>query len=207
MNQFLRKPLCALGKPNIEINNYAEEQRYSCWMVSAKWDKNTLDDGWSDDDGWDVQSCATDIDTRVNHTQCMFLEPYEILAPSQVRVKLEEGISELEDLFGLDLDYLIIIARHYKWNQDKMQAWFTEKDKLKYQLGIRFDRTIAKKHPETKNSLPEVHGGYCPICYEEMNDQNSFALACGHTFCKECWKDYLESKVNSGNKGIDASCQ
>ena len=88
-----------------------------------------------------------------------------------------------------------------------MQAWFTEKDKLKYELGLRFDRTIAKKHPETKHSLPEMHGGYCPICYEEMNDQNSFALACGHTFCKECWKDYLESKVNSGNLGIDASCQ
>ena len=51
-----------------------------------------------------------------------------------------------------------------------MQAWFTEKDRLKYELGLRFDRKIIKQHPETKHSLPEMHGGYCPICYEEMND-------------------------------------
>ena len=42
--------------------------------------------------------------------------PYVMLKPHEVRVKLQEGIAQLEDLFGMDLDSLIIVARHYNWN-------------------------------------------------------------------------------------------
>ena len=42
--------------------------------------------------------------------------PYVMLKPHEVRVKLQEGIAQLEDLFGMDLDSLIIVARHFNWN-------------------------------------------------------------------------------------------
>ena len=88
-----------------------------------------------------------------------------------------------------------------------MNAWFTEQETLKYRLGLEFDASIRETHPETNASLPEMHGGYCPICYEELNEETSFALACGHTFCVECWKDYLTTKVQAGPEGVDALCQ
>ena len=91
----------------------------------------------------------------------------------------------------MDLDSLIIIARHFKWNKNKMNAWFAQQETLKYELGLEVDPNVSKKFPDTVYSLPEMHGGYCPICYEEISEDNSFSLECGHTFCHACWKDYL----------------
>ena len=88
-----------------------------------------------------------------------------------------------------------------------MHQWFTEQDSLKHRLGLEFDARISESHPDTTCSLPHMHGGYCPICYEELTEETGFALACGHTFCGECWKDYLTTKVQAGADGIDALCQ
>lgn len=55
-------------------------------------------------------------------------------------------------------------------------------------------------------TLPDQNGGYCIICYNEIDDSNSSALACKHTFCNECWLDYLKDKVNTDFTGIESTC-
>ena len=56
------------------------------------------------------------------------------------------------------------------------------------------------------SSRPDKHGGYCMICYSEIDESNSSSLGCGHTFCNECWKEFLAEKVNEGYMGIYANC-
>ena len=46
----------------------------------------------------------------------------------------------------------------------------------------------------------------CITCYEPLTPATQFALACQHTFCRECWSEYLIEKVRSGCHGIDAKC-
>ena len=60
------------------------------------------------------------------------------------------------------------------------------KDLLKSELGL---------HPAGK--------GLCEICYED--DVELFSLQCGHAFCAQCWKDYIEQKVLVGLS--DIRCQ
>ena len=45
--------------------------------------------------------------------------------------------------------------------------------------------------------------GLCEICYED--DVELFSLQCGHPFCAECWKAYIEQKVLVGQS--DIRCQ
>lgn len=68
----------------------------------------------------------------------------------QVLVKIEE----LQDLYNLPLDQLIVIARHYEWNQDKMQDWFVQQESLKFQLGLNFDYRLPQNAPHMNTSLP-----------------------------------------------------
>ena len=54
--------------------------------------------------------------------------------------------------------------------------------------------------------MAEEHGGYCLICYEELTDDNSFSLGCGHEFCRTCWTEFVTDRIKSGNEGIDTYC-
>ena len=88
-----------------------------------------------------------------------------------------------------------------------MQDWFADQEVLQYKLGVEFDQRLVEQVPEINASLPDQHGGYCMICYDELSEENSFALeGCKHTFCKACQLDYLRAQINAGWEGIDSNC-
>ena len=163
--------------------------------------------GWSDwdqgaEDEGDENYMLDEIEMQLSSND----KGYKSVRSQQVRETVLERIKELEELYEMPLDALIIIARHYAWNQDRMQDWFNQQDQLKFVLGLEFNAALATKHPQINSSLPSQHGGYCQICYSEIDASNSFALACQHTFCNECWTQYLSEKVRSGFHGISAAC-
>ena len=86
------------------------------------------------------------------------------------------------------------------------EEWFENVETLQYKIGIEVDPNLATDKPETTTSLPENHGGYCAICYEELNEDTQFMLKCQHTFCTECWREYLIDKIKTDYTGIDALC-
>ena len=132
---------------------------------------------------------------------------YTFLTDDEIKDTVIGGMHELNEAFELELDALILIARHFNWNKDRMNNWFgPDQPNLKLILGLEFDPTLTIKHPEMSASLPGQHGGYCLVCYEELNDNNKFALACNHTFCVDCWRQYLSDKVIKDALGIYATC-
>ena len=160
--------------------------------------------GWSSEE----EDTAADVELGNEDEMECTTGPYQILSSEAVSKRMMQWMEDLQDLFSLDIDQLMILARQYKWNQDNMSAWLSEEqDKLKYSLGLEFDQNLVADHPEMAASLPQNHGGYCPICYEEIDETNSAALSCQHTFCSGCWEDYLSTKIDSGKNGIDANCQ
>ncbi len=50
-----------------------------------------------------------------------------------------------------------------------------------------------------------VDGVLCQICFDEYPKADVFDADCKHTFCKGCWKDYLNDKVKDG-KTIKIRC-
>ena len=53
---------------------------------------------------------------------------YKPVKSEMVSQQVVTRIKELEELYSLDLNPLIIIAQHYKWNPDKMQEWLLRDD-------------------------------------------------------------------------------
>lgn len=51
----------------------------------------------------------------------------------EVRPNVLKKIQAFNELFAMDEDAMIIIARHYRWNEEKMMSqWFGANDNLKY---------------------------------------------------------------------------
>ena len=124
-----------------------------------------------------------------------------------IRPTVIQKINDMEDLFQLDLDSRVKIARHFRWNSEAMETqWFEKKAKLELELGIVFDPKLVYQYPNLNYSLMKNNGGVCLICYEALNDANKFCLSCGHTFCLNDWREYLIKKVEEGSSGLDAKC-
>ena len=59
------------------------------------------------------------------------------------------------------------------------------------QININLINTIAKSFQEKKD--------LCLICYaNELNENNSFKMECGHKFCFDCYKHYIKDKIENG---------
>lgn len=59
-------------------------------------------------------------------------------------------------MYGFEnTDPMIIIARHFNWNQTKMQDWFADQEVLQFKLGVEFDQRLVEQVPEINASLPD----------------------------------------------------
>lgn len=129
-------------------------------------------------------------------------ESVKVLSSEDIKPAFVKKITDWLSLFDLSFDSMVIVARHFKWSEDNLYAWFDTKDSLKFRLGI-------EPLPETqtdqvmRQSLAK-YTKVCNSCYENLDKK--FALGCGHTFCGECWHSYLKQKVTQGISNCQAQC-
>jgi hypothetical protein len=84
------------------------------------------------------------------------------------------------------------------WNLDKVEKSF-----LAAKGGVEeiFKFKFAEK---LTNSDLEVT---CDICYFEVDQSEMVRIGdCGHGACKECYYEYLISKLNEGTSAVKATC-
>ena len=124
------------------------------------WD-DTENGGWDDDDmdedgpGIPDAQFSGPVDEK----------GFKFVQAHVMKSRVTQGLEEYIELFAMDIDQLIVVARHFKWQQDNMQVWFADQDRLKYKLGLEPDPMMARSRPESTASLKTHHGGYCTICY------------------------------------------
>lgn len=95
------------------------------------------------------------------------------------------------DLLGIDEDKIYLVAKHYFWNQERIdEKWFDQQEKLQYDLGLYFRPGLENSKKLNVSLRANLDEDLCLICYEELGG-NELALACGHTFCKDCWKEHV----------------
>ena len=57
-----------------------------------------------------------------------------------IRPNVIRKLNDMQDLFALDFDSLVKIARHFRWTQELMESqWFEQKSKLELSIGVTFD--------------------------------------------------------------------
>lgn len=93
------------------------------------------------------------------------------------------------------------LLRHFKWNKEKLiESYLENPQKVCRDAGMStFElETPLKGDPKAITS--------CLICLEEMPNANTFALSCGHRYCRDCWNSYLDVKIKEGPRCVFARC-
>ena len=73
-------------------------------------------DGWGDgDDGWDDED-NNDNDTVMTEVPAVDEKGFKFVKPEIMNERLIAGLEELQDLYAMEMDSLIAVARYFKWN-------------------------------------------------------------------------------------------
>ena len=90
--------------------------------------------------------------------------------------------------YGVSIDVATSLLCHAKWNLEELD------DRMRADANAVF---AACGLPLAATPAPSYTAGDgCAICYGDMEaPPDSFALSCGHWFCRPCWAAFCESKV------------
>eukprot|EP01113_Clastostelium_recurvatum_P009537 TRINITY_DN1459_c0_g1_i1.p1 TRINITY_DN1459_c0_g1~~TRINITY_DN1459_c0_g1_i1.p1 ORF type:complete len:516 (-),score=173.31 TRINITY_DN1459_c0_g1_i1:106-1653(-) len=180
----------------------SEDEMYDDFQDSGS-DNDSEEDGFSDVDDQEQQDQDLDFDESGVHfksTKMQRRRSFEVLEPRELKEEEDKLLHETMDVLGVQAPPIaLVLLRHFKWNKEKLIERFMENpDKLSADAGI----------PDLKMERP-APGGLpvtCMICCEKYPQPDTYALSCGHRYCKDCWKSYIQIKVVEGPAVVDATC-
>jgi ariadne-1 len=126
---------------------------------------------------------------------------FEVLDRSELFSESNKLVKDVMDVLGIgSAAASSTLLRHMKWNKEKLiERYMENADKLCEEAGIPLLK--LQKHPDKPNNKHT-----CLICLEENPANETFALFCGHRYCKSCWKSFLELKISEGPECVYATC-
>ena len=131
------------------------------------------------------------------------LDPH-ILTSEDVDEISKSFISDLREVISsLSEDEALIVLNKYGWELSQVQQhWFEDNGKsVCAKAGISPPTML-----ETIN-VAEDPEYCCGICLCHPDDHQAIGLSgCHHTFCKDCYVQYLSDKVNEGQDSVLARC-
>ncbi|RWS22625.1 E3 ubiquitin-protein ligase arih1-like protein [Leptotrombidium deliense] len=130
--------------------------------------------------------------------------PYEILTAEEIIKTMVECVEEVNSVVQLSQNITRILLNHCKWDKEKLlERYF---DGVRYELFkeahivYRSQKTAIDK---ARYSHLKFH---CGICFEDVEKAALIGGDCGHKFCKDCWTQYLTTKIMDEGSANDISC-
>ncbi|KAJ8448684.1 hypothetical protein Cgig2_010571 [Carnegiea gigantea] len=126
---------------------------------------------------------------------------FKILSKADVLQHLEDKITLVCSIVPLSRAEAIVLLHHFKWDVDRAQdEWLEREQKVRQAVGL-FERPIVATSDAAKIA--------CGTCQEKLpGDMNNMMLAvsCGHQFCHSCWTEYVSKAIGDGPRCLALRC-
>ena len=125
---------------------------------------------------------------------------YEVLPVDKLVDKMETTITEIVGMINPPIPNSTAMAllNHFRWDRTRfLDKYFEDEDKLFREASVSKPKTLGEKDEANRlkkvNSLEEI---LCKICFNSQPKYHNTGLEeCGHVYCNQCWRGYLNSKV------------
>ncbi|KAI7836399.1 hypothetical protein COHA_009731 [Chlorella ohadii] len=107
---------------------------------------------------------------------------FVVMDKDELRERLKAAVAQVVDLLCISDAEATRALRFYKWDLGKLQEeWFGDPD--------------AVRNKET-----------CKICFESFPVPDMHCARCKHYYCKDCWRGYIQTAIDSGPSCLDLRC-
>jgi len=113
---------------------------------------------------------------------------YQVLEPKDLVNLQEKESSQIQGVLGIPMSAATCLLRQYKWKQDKLiDKYMEDPEGVLSKGGISLDKG---------NEGIEIMKNFtCEICCMTETKMKTYALACGHRFCFDCYQQYVTMKI------------
>ncbi|KAK9809736.1 hypothetical protein WJX73_001188 [Symbiochloris irregularis] len=158
------------------------------------YDYDDYDDHMSEDGGSsDGDEYAFDSQGPSSSRQAQ----YQVFSEAELRERQQQALSAVTSVLSIDENDAARLLRKYKWDPNQAnEEWFMNADSIRKEVGLSDHRA-----PPTRSKT-----AVCSICFDSHKAGSMCAAACGHLYCKNCWRSYAETAVNEGPSCLDLRC-
>ncbi|ELR17896.1 IBR domain containing protein [Acanthamoeba castellanii str. Neff] len=168
-------------------------------------------DGDDDNDDEPLPSLSMADDDAISSKGSM--RAYKIIAFEDIISSQQTKAEKIHEVLGIANSFARILLVHYGWDEERLLSDFFERgiDYVYKSAGVvapkenEDEEAGADKapsdagdddlNPSAKCRKKEVA---CESCMDDVLEDNTTKLACGHRFCNDCYQTYVAMKINEG---------
>lgn len=163
--------------------------------------------------GWLIVPCPDFDDEEDNNNHDLSYDhdvmkatrrPYEVdfrcLSPAEIDSSQQRQIDELCQILRLPPESVAILLRYMRWNKEKLLEMYMDRPEE------TLDEAGLGSHVPSVPKTEIVDGFTCEICYEDGPDLQNYAMICGHRYCVDCYRQYLQQKVQEEGEAARIQC-
>jgi ariadne-1 len=126
---------------------------------------------------------------------------YEVLPHDVLIADYSKLVNSVMEVLGLPSPIIAsCLLKYFKWNQNKLiEDYSSNPEKVMEEAGIP-NLELESTPPASLTQFS------CAVCLERKPVADTFALGCGHRYCKECWREFLQLKLREGAACVLARC-
>ncbi|OHT17253.1 IBR domain containing protein [Tritrichomonas foetus] len=138
-----------------------------------------------DNGGEECQFDSTDDESEEDYVKI-------VLTMNDILQKQYETISEIANTLNLHDEAAEVLLKEYNFKEDQIYSQYSGNGEI-------ILSKIGLTHNQASNPIhlqKSTNSDCCGVCF--IDGVDLYALPCGHCFCKECWVEYIKTKINNG---------
>lgn len=115
---------------------------------------------------------------------------FTVIKEEDIRLRQEDDVSRVSTVLSIPKESACLLLRHYQWSVNTVNdEWFVDEERVRKAVGL-LEKPIVE--------FPNGKKVTCGICFDKFSFQRISSAACGHPYCKSCWKGYLTASIDEG---------
>ncbi|WFD35316.1 RBR-type E3 ubiquitin transferase [Malassezia cuniculi] len=133
------------------------------------------------------------------------LKPYQIefqkATIGDIRNAQKKEIDHVANMFMIPTDDAAILLRHFCWNKERLvEQYMDSPGQVLGAAGVATGEQVLQTRSDFECSV-------CTLSADDFGGQmDTVTLQCGHTFCADCYRHYVSSKVINDGDGRSVRC-
>ncbi|XP_060081495.1 ankyrin repeat and IBR domain-containing protein 1-like [Ylistrum balloti] len=135
-------------------------------------------------------------------------EEYSGLRAQDLQEAKDQLLVETADMLSVPLFTADALLRNHEWSREMLlEAWMSDPLACCEKSGVTPPPSLFSEQPQVQESLtspvssePPSPDTMCDICTQSfLLEEEPVHMACKHQFCRCCWKEYLNLKIQEGD--------